>query len=127
MTAIDDTQDDAETDSYDIDQAIRPLIENTEYPVRIYADDELTTFEVDTAFNGREGTLEFTSHELATGSTRMLKIKLGNTFYDFVDVESDDWWTIRQIWLKDENKEIVTGPQASSDGDDVADTGGVDA
>lgn len=86
---------------------LRPLIENTKYPVRIYGDGDETTFEVDTVFSGRQGTLEFTAGEIGSGSKRVLRYKIANTFFEIVDVESEDWRNIRKIWLADENKEVI--------------------
>lgn len=130
MTETTDTQTEA-ADSSTIDQTLRPLIENSG-PMRVYdlGEGEDTIFEVDTAFNGREGTLEFTAGELTASSGAVLELKITNTFFDVVDVESEDWRTIREIWTADENKEIIhihAGRGQVSPDDAVDETGGVGA
>lgn len=113
-------------DSSNISETLRPLAENTEFPVRIYANGDVTTFEVDTRFNGREGTLEFTAGEITAKSAAVLKLKIADTFFDIVNVETEDWRAIREIWMADENKEVVLESRPSTD-EPVAETGGVGA
>ncbi len=83
---------------------VRQIIEGTEPPVEIHGGEE-TTWQVTLTYAGRTTDLEFTAAEMVGGGAASLQEKLANYFYEIVEIEPEDWETIRDYWQ--DHSEVV--------------------
>jgi hypothetical protein len=83
---------------------IRQIIKGTHYPVEIHGG-ETTTWKVELSFAGRTRELEFTAAEITGNSAKLLEEKIANQFFEVIEIEKEDWETIKERWI--ENTEVV--------------------
>lgn len=83
---------------------IRGIIEGTSFPVEIHGG-ETTTWKVELTYAGRTAELEFTASEMTGNGAKVLEEKIANQFFEFIDIEKEDWEAIRERW--DEKSEVV--------------------
>lgn len=81
------------------------IIEGTDLPVEIHGGEE-TTWRVDLTYAGRTTELEFTAGEMIGGGSAALEEKLANYYYELIDIEPEDWETIRDYW-DDHSEEVA--------------------
>ena len=84
---------------------VRQIIEGTQPPVEIHGGEE-TTWVVTLSYAGKTTDLEFTAGEMVGGGAGALEEKLANYFYELIDIEPEDWETIRDWWH--DHSEVVT-------------------
>lgn len=94
----------------------RAIIDGTE-AVEIHGG-ETTKWVVTLNIGGTTEELEFTYKEMVSGGARVLEEKIANQFYEFIDIEKEDWPPIRDRWEKQANVTHVVEETAS---DAVAD------
>jgi len=83
---------------------VKEIIKGTQPPVEIHGGEE-TTWQVTLTYAGRTTELEFTAGEMIGGGGAALEEKLANYYYELVDIEPEDWETIRDYW--DDHSEVV--------------------
>lgn len=79
---------------------IRQIIEGTHHPVEIHGG-ETTTWKVGLSFAGRTRELEFTAGEITGDSAKLLEEKIANQFFEVIEIEKEDWETIKERWIED--------------------------
>ena len=84
---------------------VRQIIEGTQQPVEIHGGEE-TTWIVTLSYAGRTTDLEFTAGDMTGGGAPALEEKLANYFYELIEIEPEDWKTIRDWWH--DHSEVVT-------------------
>lgn len=95
---------DEEEAEYLLTDDIQAIIEGTHYPVEIHGSED-TTWKVELTFAGRTRELEFSTAEWVGGGAAALKEKIANQFFEVVEIEKEDWESIRDRWQ--ENSEVV--------------------
>lgn len=83
---------------------IQDIVRGTQPPVEIHGGEE-TTWKVNLTYAGRTTDLEFTAAEMVGGGGAALEEKIANYYYDIVEIEPEDWETIRDYWQ--DNSEVV--------------------
>lgn len=76
---------------------VREIVEGTEPPVEIHGGED-TTWVVTLTYAGRTAELEFTAGEMVGDGGASLEEKIANYYYELVDIEPEDWETIRDYW-----------------------------
>ena len=83
---------------------IQQIIRGTQTPVEIHGGEE-TTWKVTLTYAGRTTDLEFTAGEMVGGGGASLEEKIANYFYEIIEIEPEDWETIRDYWQ--DHSEVV--------------------
>ncbi len=76
---------------------VREIVEGTQTPVDIHGGEE-TTWRVTLTYAGRTTDLDFTAAEMVGSGGASLEEKLANYYYEIVEIEPEDWKTIRDYW-----------------------------
>jgi hypothetical protein len=76
---------------------VQEIIEGTELPVKAYLG-EKSTWEIELTYAGRTNTLQFTAAEMTGSGGAVLEEKIANYYLELIDVEPEDWETIRDYW-----------------------------
>ena len=84
---------------------VRELIEGTHLPVEIHGGEE-TTWKVELTYAGRTTDVKFTAAEMVGGGAGALEEKLANYYFEIVEIEPEDWETIRDYWQ--DHAEVVS-------------------
>ena len=84
---------------------VRQIINGTQVPVEIHGGEE-TTWIVTLTYAGKTTDLEFTAGDMVGGGAGALEEKLANYFYELIEIQPEDWETIRDWWH--DHSEVVT-------------------
>jgi len=94
-------------------EEVAEIIEGTHLPVEVHASEE-TTWQVTLTYAGRTADLEFTAAEMVGSGAGALQEKLANYFYEIVEIEPEDWETIRDYW-KDHDEVVAVVDETGRD------------
>lgn len=92
---------------------VNAILDGTRYPVEVYGG-ETTVWNVELTFAGKTRELEFTASEMTTGNGNALEEKIANQFYEIIDIEPEDWQSIRQVW-NEKSEEVAVVDHTAED------------